>query len=117
MGKPRFSRRSIRGNDGHECCPSSTTSPTTSALFISQGLGHQSYSPMSDQAIRNALEKTWSPRERVKMYALGCTGHRASRHLEGQGRAGMAEGCRTVVDGAAARDHVVRQARDLWFDR
>jgi hypothetical protein len=46
--------------------------------FVSQGLGHQSYSPMSDQAIRNALEKTWSPRERAKMYALGCPDHRAS---------------------------------------
>jgi hypothetical protein len=42
--------------------------------FISQGLGHQSYSPTSDQAIRNALEKTWSPRERAKMYALGMPG-------------------------------------------
>jgi hypothetical protein len=46
--------------------------------YISQGLGHQSYSPTSDQALRNALEKTWSPRERAKMYALGCPARRAS---------------------------------------
>jgi hypothetical protein len=39
-----------------------------------QRLGHQSYSPTSDQALRNALGKTWSPRERAKMYALGMSG-------------------------------------------
>ena len=44
------------------------------STFISQALGHQSYSPASDQALRNALEKTWSPRERAKMCALGLSG-------------------------------------------
>jgi hypothetical protein len=40
------------------------------ATFVIQGLGHQSNSTTSDQAIRNGLGKFWSPRERAKMYAL-----------------------------------------------
>jgi len=44
------------------------------ATYVVQGLGHLSYSPTSDQAVRNSLEKSWSPRERAKMYALGMSG-------------------------------------------
>jgi transcriptional regulator with XRE-family HTH domain len=44
------------------------------ATVVIQGLGHLSYSPTSDQAVRNALGKEWSPRERAKMYALGMSG-------------------------------------------
>ncbi len=39
-----------------------------------QGIGHLSYSAMSDQAIRNSLGSEWSRRERAKMYALGMSG-------------------------------------------
>lgn len=39
-----------------------------------QGIGHQTFSAMSDQAIRNSLGRDWSPRERAKMYALGMSG-------------------------------------------
>jgi hypothetical protein len=61
--------------------------------YISRGLGHQSYSLMSYPALGNALERTWSPRERAKMYALGMSGLTgAPSDLEGQGRAGVAEG-------------------------
>jgi hypothetical protein len=42
--------------------------------FISQGVGHESYSPASDQALLNAIEKTCSPLERARMYALGMSG-------------------------------------------
>jgi hypothetical protein len=42
--------------------------------FISQWLGHQSYSPASDQALRSDLEKTCSPRQRAKIYTLGTSG-------------------------------------------
>jgi hypothetical protein len=41
------------------------------ATPVVQGLGHLSYSAMSDQAIRNSLGSEWSRRERAKMYALG----------------------------------------------
>jgi hypothetical protein len=41
---------------------------------MTQGIGHQSLNPMSDQAIRNSLGREWSPRERAKMYALGMSG-------------------------------------------
>ena len=44
------------------------------ATFVIQGLGNQSYSTTSDQAIRNGLGKIWSPREWVKMDAMGRSG-------------------------------------------
>ena len=44
------------------------------ATPVVQGLGHLSYSAMSDQAIRNSLGSEWSSRERAKMYALGMSG-------------------------------------------
>ena len=44
------------------------------ATPVVQGLGHLSYSAMSDQGIRNSLGTEWSRRERAKMYALGMSG-------------------------------------------
>jgi hypothetical protein len=44
------------------------------AAPIIQGLGHMAPTPLADQAIRNALGKEWSMRERAKVYALGMTG-------------------------------------------
>jgi hypothetical protein len=44
------------------------------AASIAQGLGHLTYTPLSDQALRSSLGAEWSPRERAKMYALGMTG-------------------------------------------
>lgn len=44
------------------------------AASISQGLGHLTFTPLSDQALRNSLGREWSTRERAKMYALGMTG-------------------------------------------
>lgn len=39
-----------------------------------QGLGHPVLNAMSGQVLRNSLGKDRSPRERVKMYALGMSG-------------------------------------------
>jgi transcriptional regulator with XRE-family HTH domain len=44
------------------------------AVPVTQGLGHLSFTPLSDQALRNTLGRDWSLRERAKMYALGMTG-------------------------------------------
>ncbi len=44
------------------------------AMPIAQGLGHLTYTPLADQALRNSLGREWSERERAKMYALGMTG-------------------------------------------
>jgi hypothetical protein len=44
------------------------------ASAVAQALGHTSLNAMSDQALRNSLGRTWSPRERAKMYALGMSG-------------------------------------------
>jgi len=44
------------------------------AAPISQGIGHLQLAPTSDQALRNALGKEWSMRQRGTMYALGMTG-------------------------------------------
>jgi transcriptional regulator with XRE-family HTH domain len=44
------------------------------ANVVLQSIGHLSFSPTSDQAVRNSLGRTWSPRERAKMYALGMSG-------------------------------------------
>jgi hypothetical protein len=44
------------------------------AFPIAQGLGHLSYNAVTDQAVRNSLEREWSARERAKMYALGMSG-------------------------------------------
>jgi hypothetical protein len=63
------------------------------ATFVLEGLGHQSYSTTSDQAIRNARDKTWSPRasgRRCTRWA--CRGHGVARHREGDGRACVAQG-------------------------
>lgn len=44
------------------------------AVPIAQGLGHLSYTPQADQALRSSLGKDWSLRDRAKVYALGMTG-------------------------------------------
>jgi transcriptional regulator with XRE-family HTH domain len=51
------------------------------AVPITQGLGHLSFTALSDQALRNTLQREWSPRGRAKMYALGMTGSPALQIL------------------------------------
>lgn len=51
------------------------------AAPLIQGLGHMAPAPLADQALRNALGKEWSMRERAKVYALGMTGSEGLRAI------------------------------------
>ncbi|HEX6517220.1 MAG TPA: hypothetical protein VF049_16760 [Nocardioidaceae bacterium] len=43
-------------------------------IVVAQGIGHMTFSELSDQVLRSSLQETWSLRERAKLYALGMSG-------------------------------------------
>jgi hypothetical protein len=51
------------------------------AAPIAQTIGHLTYAPVSDQALRLALGTDWSPVERARMYALGMSGSAGLRAI------------------------------------
>ena len=51
------------------------------AAPIAQTIGHLSYAPVSDQALRQALGPEWSMVERARMYALGMSGSAGLRAI------------------------------------
>ena len=55
------------------------------ASALVQGVGHLSFTPFSDQAIRSSLGEEPSRRERAKMYALGMSGSPALEVLARSG--------------------------------
>jgi hypothetical protein len=78
------------------------------STFVIQGLGHQSYSTTSDQAIRLGSTTSGRPGSGRRCAPWHVRLTRPARHRQGQGRAGPAEGRSPVVDGAGARDYVVK---------
>ena len=44
------------------------------AVPITEGLGHLSFDPTSDDVLRSALGSVWSPREQARLFALGMSG-------------------------------------------
>ena len=51
------------------------------AAPLAQAMGHLSYAPDSDQALRAALGPQWSLVERARMYALGMSGSAGLRAI------------------------------------